>query len=224
MAEDFAGKRVVVTDCDEFMGPDIVSAFSASGATVVADRRDLTVPGAASDLIEQAGHVDVLVANLAFPYVTHLAHEIDDDELARTFDRLVFPLHRLVRAVLPEMIARRKGKIIVVGGAAALRGMPGRAVYGAARGAQIAFVRNVGIEVAPHNVQINATAQNFVDNPTTFSPDYQKSEAFRARVAQCPSGRLATGAEAAALILFLAGPSSDFFVGQVFPFAGGWVV
>jgi 2-keto-3-deoxy-L-fuconate dehydrogenase len=34
---------------------------------------------------------------------------------------------------------------------------------------------------------------------------------------------LATGREATALILFLAGPSSDFFVGQVFPFAGGWV-
>ena len=114
----FAGKRIVGTDCDEFMGPDIVSAFSESGATVIADRRDLTAPGAASDLIEQAGHVDVLVANLAFPYATHFAHEIDDDELARTFDHLVFPLHRLVRAVFqprvtpkaPRSEERRVGK------------------------------------------------------------------------------------------------------------------
>ena len=224
MAEDFVGKRVVVTDCAEFMGADIVSAFTAAGATVVGDSSDLTPPSAANDLIQGAGHVDVLVANLAFSYTGGLAHEITDDEMTRTFERLVFPLHRLVRAVLPQMIGRRAGKIIVVGSAAGLRGMARRAAYGAARGAQHAYVRNVGIEVAPHNVQINATGQTFVENPTYFSPEYRETEEFRRRLTECPLGRLATGKEAAALILFLAGSSSDFFVGQVFPFAGGWVV
>jgi 2-keto-3-deoxy-L-fuconate dehydrogenase len=224
MPEALVGKRVVVTDATEFMGPDIATAFTAAGAEVIADQRDLTVTSAAGDLIRQAGRVDVLVANLAFSYTGGLAHEIDDDEMARTFSRLVFPLHRLVRAVLPQMIERRQGKIIVVGSAAGLRGMPRRAAYGAARGAQHAYVRNVGIEVAPHNVQVNATGQTFVENPTYFPPEYQQTEEFRKRIEQCPVGRLATGAEATALILFLAGPSSDFFVGQVFPFAGGWAV
>jgi 2-keto-3-deoxy-L-fuconate dehydrogenase len=224
MREGFAGKRVVVTDAGEFMGLDITTAFTEAGAEVISDRRDLTIAAAAEDLIREAARVDVLVANLAFSYSGGLAHEIADDEMARTFGRLVFPLHRLVRAVLPQMIERHEGKIIVVGSAAALRGMPRRAAYGAARGAQHAYVRNVGIEVAPHNIQINATGQTFVENPTYFSPEYQQTEEFRERLAQCPAGRLATGREAAELILFLASPSSDFFVGQVFPFAGGYVV
>jgi 2-keto-3-deoxy-L-fuconate dehydrogenase len=224
MSGSFDGKHVVVTDAADFMGPDVTAAFTEAGADVIADRRDLTVPTAAGDLIREAGRVDVLIVNLTFSHPGRLAHEIGDDEMAHAFGRLVFPLHRLVRAVLPQMIERRQGKIIVVGSADALRGKPRRAAYGAARGAQHAYIRNVGIEVAPHNVQINATGQTFVENPTYFSPEYQKTDEFRKRLEQVPTGRLATGREAAALILFLAGPSSDFFVGQVFPFAGGWVV
>jgi 2-keto-3-deoxy-L-fuconate dehydrogenase len=175
MPENFAGKRVVVTDAADFMGPDVTAAFTEVGADVIADQRDLTVPTAAADLIREAGRVDVLIINLTFSHPGRLAHEIGDDEMARAFGRLVFPLHRLVRAVLPQMIERREGKIIVVGSADALRGKPRRAAYGAARGAQHAYVRNVGIEVAPHNVQINATGQTFVENPTYFSPEYQIS-------------------------------------------------
>ena len=224
MSGSLARKRVVVTDAAAFMGPDIMAAFTEAGMDAIADRRDLTATTAAEDLIKEAGRVDVLIANLTFSYPGGLAHEIDDDEMTRTFDCLVFPLHRLVRSVLPQTFERRQGKIIVVGSADALRGKPRRAAYGAARGAQHAYVRNVGVEVAPYNIQVNATGQTFVENPTYFSPEYQKTEEFRKRLEQVPAGRLATGREAAEFILFLAGPSSDFFVGQVFPFAGGWVV
>ena len=55
-----------------------------------------------------------------------------------------------------------------MGSASALRGMKRRSTYSAARGAQLAYVQAVGVEVAPHNVQVNAIAQNFVDNPTYF--------------------------------------------------------
>lgn len=90
-------------------------------------------------------------------------------------------------------------------------------------GAQLAYMRNLALEVAPY-VQINATAQTYVDNPTYFPPEYQKTEDFRARLAECPAGRLATMRECAQTVLFLAGPESDFFYGQTIPFAGGWTV
>ena len=223
MTGRLAGRRVVVTDCQELIGPEVVALFREEGGEVLADGRDLTSSGAVEALIAEAGHVDVLVANLAARVPGRFAVESDDAELEYMFDRLVRPLHRLVRAVLPQMTARRGGKIVVVGAGAALRGVPRRAVYSAARAAQHGYVRSVGVEAAPHNVQVNATAQTFVENPTYFPPEYQATDEFRKRMAQVPAGRLATGREAAQFLLTLAGPESDFLFGQVFPFTGGWV-
>jgi 2-keto-3-deoxy-L-fuconate dehydrogenase len=121
------------------------------------------------------------------------------------------------------MIARRRGKIVVVSSASGLKGMPNYSAYGTARGAQLAYVQDVGTEVAPHNVQVNAIAQTFVENATYFPPSYQATAEFKERIKGAPLGRLAHGWESAALALFLAGGESDFFVGQVFPFSGGWV-
>ena len=218
------GKRIVVTDAEDFMGPAITSLFAEEGADVVADKRDLRPGAAADELISEAGRVDVLIANLSITNPRALAHETSDAQWAEVFDRLVHPLHRLCRAVLPQMIERRSGKIVVVGSAAALRGTPRCSCYGAARGAQHAYVRSLGVEVAPHNVQVNATGQIFVENPTYFPPSVIGSPELKARLLDVPAGRLATGREAAAFILFLASAESDFFCGQIFPYAGGWVV
>jgi 2-keto-3-deoxy-L-fuconate dehydrogenase len=206
------------------MGPAVAELFAVEGAELIADTSDLTAPERPQRLVAEAGRVDVLIANLSLPNPRALAHETSDAQWAEVFDRLVHPLHRLVRAVLPQMIERKSGKIVVVGSAAALRGTERRSCYGAARGAQHAYVRNVGVEVAPYNVQVNATGQIFVENPTYFPPEYVKSDELRERLKEVPARRLSTGREAAALILFLAGPESDFFCGQIFPYAGGWTV
>jgi 2-keto-3-deoxy-L-fuconate dehydrogenase len=54
--------------------------------------------------------------------------------------------------------------------------------------------------------------------------DYRETEELRERMAENPAARLATGRECAQTVLFLAGPESDFFYGQILPFAGGWTV
>lgn len=224
MTQILSGRRVLLTEAGDFMGPAIAELFAEAGADVIADTSDLTDPARPAQLVANAGRVDVLVANLSIPNPRALAHETTDTQWADVFNRLVHPLHRMVKAVLPQMIARKSGKIVVVGSAAALRGTERRSCYGAARGAQHAYVKNVGVEVAPHNVQVNATGQIFVENPTYFPPDYVNSDALKERLKEVPARRLATGREAAALILFLSGPESDFICGQVFPFAGGWTV
>jgi 2-keto-3-deoxy-L-fuconate dehydrogenase len=217
------GLHAVVTEADDFMGPAVVDLFQQEGATVLADRSDLTEPMAANALVAGAGRIDVLIVNLSIPNPRALAHETTDEQWSRVFEKLVHPMHRLVRAVLPQMIERRAGKIVIVGSASALRGTPTRTCYGAARGAQHAYVRNVGIEVAPHNVQVNATGQIFVENPTYFPPEVIGSTRLAEQLKTVPVGRLATGVEAAEFILFLSSPASDFFVGQVFAYSGGWV-
>lgn len=223
MAHRLDGLRAVVTQADDFMGPAVADLFAAEGADVIRDARDLRSLSAADQLIADAGQVDILVANLMRPNPRSLAQDTPDDEWQAMFDDMVHPLHRLVRAVLPQMLARRRGKIVVMGSANGLRGTSNRSAYSAARGAQIAYVRNVGVEVAGQGVNVNIMAQNYVANPTSYTPEKLALPETREALKQVPAGRNAESWESAALALFLAGSESDFFYGQVFPFAGGWV-
>lgn len=218
----FVGRRVVVTQCQDFMGPAITSAFELEGASVFADNRDLSRPSSATALIAEAGHVDILIVNLMLRNPRTSLLETTDELWEAQFEATVHPLHRIVRSVLPQMIQRRVGKIVVIGSANGLRGSAPRAAYSAARGAQLSYVKAAGFEVAPHNVQINAIAQNFVSNPSSYPEHVTSDPEFAKRLLEVPMGRVAEGWESAALALFLAGPDSDFFVGQVFPFSGGW--
>lgn len=218
------GRRVLLTEATDFMGPAVADLFAREGAELHVDSSDLTRSGRCEALVAEAGRIDVLVLNLSIPNPRALAHETTDEQWQEVFERIVTPTHRLVRSVLPQMIARRSGKIVVVGSAAALRGTPRRSCYAAARGAQHAYVKSVGVELAPHNVQVNATGQIFVENPTYFPPEVMASAELKERLKEVPAGRVSTGEEAAAFLLFLAGPESDFICGQVFAYAGGWVV
>ena len=223
MSGRLSGQRVLLTQPNSFMGPAIREVFGEEGAEVISEERDLTAPGACEDLVAAAGRVDVLVANLAAVNPKTRVGETSDEDWARMFQVMVDPLHRMTRSVMPQMLERRRGKVVVIGSASALRGMPNWSAYSAARGAQLAFVRAVGIEVAPDNVQVNAIAQSFVENPSYFPPEYQRTEQFSRRLEELPIGRLATAREDALLALFLASEESNFLVGQVVPFAGGWV-
>ena len=218
-----AGKKVLVTQAEDYMGPSTIELFREHGAEVIADSRDLTQPGAAQELIESTGHIDVLVANLAAnANLGVMVTEIGDDIWHQAFDMMVHPLHALCRAALPSMYECKAGKVVVYGSATGVKALEGVSAYAAARSAQVGYVRNVGAEAARHNVQINLIAQNFVENPAYFPPEFVQTEAFQQLLTQVPAGRLATGREDALFALFLASDESDFFVGQSIPFSGGW--
>ena len=224
-AARLAGKRVVITQANDYMGPATAELFAEEGAEVITDTRNLTRPGACEALIDESGPIDVLIANLASKNFGGIpATELSDDDWATTFDIMVHPLHRLTRAVLPQMKERQRGKIIVFGSAAALKGMKTLAAYSAARAAQVGYVQSVGVEVAPDNIQVNLVAQNYVENPVYYPPELMDNERFVTSLKrQVPLGRLAKAREDALFALFLASDESDFFVGQAIPFSGGWV-
>lgn len=219
-----SGRRVLITQADDYMGPATAELFREHGAEVLRDTSDLTQAGACEAVIAQAGRVDILIANLASQNFSGTpVTALDDASWARVFDVMVHPLHRLTRAVLPQMRERRQGKIVVYGSAVALKGLKTLAAYSAARAAQAGYVQAVGVEVAPDNVQVNLIAQNYVENPVYYPPELRDNERFQASLKrQVPLGRLATAREDALFALFLASNESDFFVGQAIPFSGGW--
>ncbi len=222
---DLKGKRILVTQANDFMGPALCQTLAAWGADVVADNRLLTAPQDAQDLIEAAGQLDALVINLALPAPSTPITQIDEAEWRQVFEVMVDPLPRLVRAVVPGMKARGGGKIIVMGSASALRGMKRSASYSAARGAQLAFVQAAGVELAPDHIHLNAIAQNFVDNPTYFPAEVQANPRFQERLKrEVPLGRLVKAEEDAHFAAYLCSDAASCFVGQVFPMSGGWAV
>jgi 2-keto-3-deoxy-L-fuconate dehydrogenase len=220
------GKRILLTPAREFMGPALQEVFTRLGAQVIADERALDQdPALPAALVREAGQVDVLLVHLALPAPVTPAAEIDDAEWRRVFAHLVDPLPRLVAAVLPQMMQRGAGRILVMGSAAALRGQKRTGSYSAARGAQLAYVQAVGLELAPLGIQLNAIAQNFVDNPTYFGPEVQANPRFQERLKrEVPLGRLVHAEEDALLAAYLCSDAAACFVGQVFPLSGGWAI
>ena len=225
MADKLAGKRVLVTQADDYMGPATLELFAAQGAELIADSSDLTQPGACEALVERSGRVDIFIANLASPnYSGILATDLPDESWHNAFDMMVHPLHKICQGLMPQMIQRRAGKVVVYGSAVALKGLKTVTAYSAARAAQVGYVQALGVEVAPHNVQVNLIAQNYVENPVYYPPQLREKESFQNSLKrQVPLGRLATAEEDAKFALFLASDDSDFFVGQAIPFTGGWV-
>jgi 2-keto-3-deoxy-L-fuconate dehydrogenase len=230
MAARLDGRRVLVTYADRYLGPPVVELFRAEGADVIADEADLTGPEEAERLVAETGRIDVLVANFAGPRevmpVTNMLvgpTEFTDEAMQGYLDALVWPLLRVVRATLPQMLERRSGKIVAVTSSTPIRAIPGLSIYSAARGAQNAFLQVVGAEAAPYNVQVNALGIAHIENNMYYTDellaDPSVREAFEAEI---PAGRLGHGREAAELALALATGASDFLAGQVIPISGGW--
>jgi 2-keto-3-deoxy-L-fuconate dehydrogenase len=136
MSRKLRGKRILVTQAGEFMGPMLREVLAEHGADISASTAPLSEPGAAASRVSSSGDLDILVANLALPAPSTPAVEGTDAEWWQTFAALVDLLPRLVRAVVPKMIAQGHGKIVVIGSASALHGMRRASTYSAARGVQ----------------------------------------------------------------------------------------
>ncbi|MBD3647109.1 MAG: SDR family oxidoreductase [Pseudomonadales bacterium] len=210
------------------MGPAIDELFRDEGALVTSVKG--RVPGTASDFeryiddnASDCKDADIVIANLAHDPCSTPVGEIRDEDWTNLFDTMVHPLMQIIRYFGPRMAERERGKIVAITSAAPLRGIPGSSAYCAARGAQNAFIRASGLELARSNVQVNAIAQNYVRNPAYYPDELVESERFRKHLERnVPLGRVAEPNETAELALFLASANSNFIVGQVVPFAGGW--
>ena len=225
MITSLNGKRIFITQAETFMGPTLCEVFAEMGAEIITDSQLLTDPAMPAQIIQAAGHIDALVVNLAVPAPFTKGNLVGNSEWSDTFSALVDPLPRLCSAVLPQMIERQSGKILLMGSAAALRGMKRASTYSAARGAQLAYVQAMGVEMAPQGIQVNAIAQNFVDNPTYFPEETKANPAFQERLRrEVPLGRLVSMREDAQFAAYLCSDAADCFVGQVFPVSGGWAV
>jgi NAD(P)-dependent dehydrogenase (short-subunit alcohol dehydrogenase family) len=205
------------------MGRAIAEKFRKIGIEVVESVSPLTSATDVERVIFDAGRIDILVANLAEPPMTGPVDAIDDADWHRLFAHLVDPLMHLVRAVTPQMLERKSGKIIAVTSAAPLKGIANNAAYCAARGAQNGFIKAVGLELARSGIQVNAIAQNYVNNDTYYPDDILDQPKFIEHVKRnVPTNKVGAPTETAELAAYLASENCTHMVGQLIPLAGGW--
>jgi NAD(P)-dependent dehydrogenase (short-subunit alcohol dehydrogenase family) len=246
------GKIALITNVSHFMGPAITEEFCREGAAVALHDRDeaavkpyaliaeglgrdvlsltgdLSRPGEAERAVEAVvarfGRLDILVNNNAHPPSGSPVEQITDAAWREMMARLLDEPFFCLRAALRVMRPAGRGKIINMSSAAAFPGLPNYAAYTAARAGVNGLTKAVGREVAGAGIQVNAIAQNYVENPTYFPPALVGDAAKMQRIVKhVPAGRLARAEESARLAVYLASEDADFFVGQVIPFAGGWV-
>lgn len=238
-------RSILITDIAHFVGGPSARALLAEGAHVygvdasfgdAAARAafEEKVPGvralatqdpaeAVAAVIEAEGSLDVLVNNDAWPAVRGPVDEATDKDLHETFEALVFKSFAMTRAAVPQMKQQKAGKILFLSSAAPLNGIPNYSIYAAARGAANSLALTLAKELASHNIQVNALAFNFIESPDYFPASLLEDPKSREKIlGNIPLRRLGKPEEAAAIVAFLAGPTSDFITGQLIPVAGGW--
>src|SRR5262249_31614490 len=188
MSQSVAGKVVLITGASSGIGRAIARLFAREGAKLALAARstermqalaaeiagaphivtaDLTEPAAVERMVADTtahyGRVDILVAN-AGVYVPGLAAEGDPDAWERMIALNVSSVFRAVHAVLPGMIARRAGDVLVMSSISGHQAIHWEPVYSATKHAVQSFVHGVRRQVAEYGIRVMSLAPGMVLN------------------------------------------------------------
>lgn len=218
------GFRVVVNYRSSAAEADaVVSAATAGGGEAVAIRADVTQPEEVTAMVSAAterwGGVDVLVHNALIPYDVTSFADLRWEQLGGKLDRELHAAFLLTKAVVPEMISRRYGRLIYLTTVLSRRPRQGMITVGTAKAAMDQFVRYVALELAPHQITANLISPATVANPTANA--LLTAEEIHQLGATNPMGRLVTPDEVAKTVAFLAGDESGFITGHCLEVNGG---
>jgi gluconate 5-dehydrogenase len=247
---DLSGKVALITGAHRGLGFAIAQGLALAGASVVLNgRRSETVEAAARTLAAQSLHastaifdvtdrdavraavssiegrqggIDVLVNNAGIQRRGALADftQQDWDDIIAT--NLTAPFV-VSQAVLPGMVARKSGKIVHIASLMSELARPGVVPYTAAKGGVRQLTRGMAVELAPHNIQVNAIAPGYF--ATEMNRALIDNAEFNAWVCKrTPAGRWGQPDELAGIAVFLASSASNYMTGQMLIVDGGMSV
>jgi 3-oxoacyl-[acyl-carrier protein] reductase len=259
---DLAGRVVLVTGPAKGMGAAISLAFADEGCRLALIGRDTAAiepvadaaraRGAAAIVIacditdaaqcdaaatrtrEAYGQIDILVnvAGGSGP-IGKTGVETTPDEFDQIVTLNMGGCFNTIRAVLPDMMARRWGKIVNVGGTFGLRGRAGRLAYSASKWGLRGITKSFALEVGAYNINVNCVAPGMVEGPRfrdKVCADLARKhgitvdEAAERHAADYALERVSTDADVANACLFLASDVSRQITGVDLPVDGGWAM
>jgi len=238
---DLSGKIALVTGAYRGLGFAIATGLARAGATVVLNARkadavdeaaqalreqglaadtsmfDVTdraaVRAAVAAILAKHGAVDILFNNAGIQRRGALVDFSQSDWDAVIATNLTAPF-LVSQAVLPGMIAKRRGKIVHIASLMSEMARPSVVPYTAAKGGVRQLTRGMAVELAPHNIQVNAIAPGYF--ATEMNRALLDNAEFTAWVnKRTPAGRWGNPTEIAGLAVFLASSASDYVTGQM---------
>jgi 3-oxoacyl-[acyl-carrier protein] reductase len=175
----------------------------------------------AEEALHRLGHLDALVCSAGIALPLDVVQNCSDADWRRVFAVNVDGLFYTVRAALPHLLARQRGKIVTVSSMWGQVGASCEVPYSASKGAVIAFTKALAQEVAPSGIQVNCVAPGVIQTDMMAFADEATLSALRE---ETPLGRLGTPEDVAGVIFRLCQRESDFITGQVIGVNGGFVI
>ncbi|MEJ8811758.1 SDR family oxidoreductase [Variovorax ureilyticus] len=213
------GAQVWATDVNE----KLLERF-AGIANIHAAKLDVLDKDAIDAFVKGVPALDVLF-NCAGVVHNGAALQASDDDLDFAFHLNVRAQFRMIKAVLPGMLAKGQGSIINMASVcSSIKGLPNRCVYGTTKAAVIGLTKSIAADYVAQGIRCNAVCPGTVDTPSLsdrINANADPVEARKAFIARQPMGRLAQAEEIAPLIVFLASDESQFVTGQAYSVDGG---
>ena len=239
---DLQGKTALVTGASGGLGGAIARALHGQGAVVALSgtRRealetlaaelgerthvlpcDLSDSAAVEALVPAAeaamGGLDILVNNAGVTR-DNLFMRMKDAEWDAVIAINLTAGFRLSRAALKGMMRRRYGRIVGITSVVGVTGNPGQGNYAAAKAGMIGMSKALAAEVASRGITVNCVAPGFIASPMTDALNDKQREAILNNV---PLGRLGTGSEIGAAVVYLASAEASYVTGQTLHVNGG---
>jgi 3-oxoacyl-[acyl-carrier protein] reductase len=219
------GAHVQLLDRDFARCAAVADAIAAAGGSAAASAGDVRnsdeVMAAVQSAISRFGRLDVLVNNAGiFPRRTFLEmSEADWDEMQDVNLKSMF---HTSKAVLPQMVSQRAGKIVNISSVTFHLGVPGLTHYVASKGGVIGLTRSLAREMGPHNIHVNCVTPGAIH--TQSEANFVNDEQVRQFVANQSLQRRISPLDVARVCLFLSSELSDGMTGQTLNVDGGWAM
>jgi NAD(P)-dependent dehydrogenase (short-subunit alcohol dehydrogenase family) len=220
------GCDVIVNDIDEEGVQKTAAEVEALGRKAMAIKADVTKVAEVKDMVKKAtakfGKIDILVNNAGRTTAPMPFWETPEENWEIVINLNIYGVFHCTKAVLPQMIERKSGKIINITSGAGIGGAPRFIHYGAAKAAIIAFTKGLSKEVVASGINVNAVAPGVGDTKFLATGNFPPGELDRA-VAVVPTKRATTPEDVGNMVAYLASPLADQIVGQTFLVDGGHI-
>jgi NAD(P)-dependent dehydrogenase (short-subunit alcohol dehydrogenase family) len=257
MSDDgLQGKTVLVTGAGNGLGRAIALRLGAAGARVVLAARTVTAlhavgeevaarggepvvvptdvcdPGQVDRLAEAAGDVDLLVSNSGVAGPTARLWDVAPEDWDATLAVNVTGVYHVCRALMPGMVARRSGSVVVIGSATGKSPLAARAPYAASKAALIGLVRTLAVDAGPYGVRVNLVSPGPIEGERLEQVIEQQAVARAVTaadvreqmLARAPLRRFTAAADVAEAVAFLGGDRGRAISGEDLNVSGGWVM
>jgi 2-hydroxycyclohexanecarboxyl-CoA dehydrogenase len=253
------GRVILVTGGGQGIGREICLAFAREGASVGVNDIDIEratsvreeivslggdaivlsgdvsrweeVAGMTERLAKELGGIDVLVNNAGIVEERKLFVETDATEWNRTLSVCLYGVLHCDRAVLPEMIEKRTGRIVSVTSDAGRVGEAKLSIYSAAKAAIVGHTKALAKEVGGYGINVNVVSPGSVETEATLERrkslsdrigEERASNRLNKQLSLYPIGRFGQPIDIANAVLFLSSDASSFITGQVLSVNGGF--